>query len=126
MATRKNAAVEKSQQAERGIGLTIWLALLVIQSALGIFLILDLNNRPDDPARPYLLAALFILSAAKLVGVLGIWLWKRWGLYIYAGSVVVIAIIGLMLTGTGLMIFYELLPVAITGWLVREKLQYFQ
>jgi hypothetical protein len=126
MATRKNAAVEKSQQVERGIGLTIWLALLVIQSALGIYLILDLNNRPDDPSRPYLLAALFILSAAKLIGVLGIWLWKRWGLYTYAVSVIGMAIIGLMLTGTGLMIFYELLPVAITGWLVREKLQYFQ
>ncbi|MEJ2711192.1 MAG: hypothetical protein P8074_26530 [Anaerolineales bacterium] len=126
MTIPKNTAVKKSQPVERGIGLTIWLALLVFQSALGIVLILDLTNRPDDPSRPYLLAALFILSAAKLVGVLGIWLWKRWGLYTYAGSVVVIAIIGLMLTGTALMIFYELLPVAITGWLLREKLQHFQ
>jgi hypothetical protein len=126
MTTRKNAAVEKSQPVERGIGLTIWLALLVIQSALGIYLILDLINRPADPSRPYLLAALFILSAAKLVGVLGIWLWKRWGIYTYAGAVVGIAIIGLMLTGTALMVFYELLPVAITGWLLREKLQHFQ
>jgi hypothetical protein len=126
MTIPKNTAVKKSQPVERGIGLTIWLALLVFQSALGIVLILDLTNRPDDPSRPYLLAALFILSAVKLIGVLGIWLWKRWGLYTYAGAVVGIAIIGLMLTGTALMVFYELLPVAITGWLVREKLQHFQ
>ncbi|MEJ2599156.1 MAG: hypothetical protein P8Z00_12530 [Anaerolineales bacterium] len=126
MATRKKAAVKKPQQIERGTGLTIWLVLLVIQSALGIVLILDLNNRPEDPSRPYLLAALFILSAAKLVGVLGIWLWRRWGLFAYAGAVLGIAIIGLTLTGTALMIFYELLPVAITSWLLREKMQYFQ
>ena len=126
MATRKKAAVKKPQQVERGTGLTIWLALLVIQSALGIILIMDLTNRPEDPSRPYLLAALFVLSAAKLLGVLGIWLWKRWGLYAYAGAVVGIAIIGLALTGTALMIFYELLPVAITGWLLREKMQDFQ
>jgi hypothetical protein len=126
MATHKKAAVKKPQQIERGTGLTIWLVLLVIQSALGIVLILDLNNRPEDPSRPYLLAALFILSAAKLVGVLGIWLWRRWGLFAYAGAVLGIAIIGLTLTGTALMIFYELLPVAITSWLLREKMQYFQ
>ena len=126
MATRKNVAAKKSQQVERGLGLTIWLALLVVQSALGIILTLDLTNRPEDPSRPYFLAALFILSAAKLVGVLGIWLWKRWGLYIYAGAVVGTAIIGLVLTGTELMIFYELLPLAITGWLLREKIKYFQ
>lgn len=126
MATSNKAALKKPQQIERGMGLTIWLVLLVIQSALGIILILDLTNRPEDPSRPYLLAALFVFSAAKLVGVLGIWLWKRWGLFAYAGAVLGIAIIGLVLTGTALMIFYELLPVAITGWLLREKMQYFQ
>jgi len=126
MATRRKVAIKKSRQIERGSGLTIWLALLVIQSILGIILTLDLTNRPEDPSRPYLLAALFILSIAKLVGVLGIWLWKRWGLYAYAGAVLGIGIIGLALTGTALMVFYELLPVAITGWLVREKTPYFQ
>ncbi len=126
MATRKKATVNKTQQLERGTGLTIWLALLVFQSVLGIVLIMDLTNRPEDPSRPYLLAALFVLSAVKLGGLLGIWLWKRWGLYAYAGTEVGIAILGLALTGTALMVFYELLPVAITGWLLREKMQYFQ
>ena len=124
MAPQKKAAGKPKHPVERGLGLTIWLALLVIQSLLGIILILDLNNRPEDPSRPYLLLALFIFSAAKLAGVLGIWLWKRWGLYTYVGAVIGTAIIGLALTGTMMMIFYELLPVAITGWLLREKMQY--
>ena len=126
MAIHKKATVNKTQQLKRGTGLTIWLALLVIQSALGIVLIMDLTNRPADPSRPYLLAALFVLSAVKLGGLLGIWLCKRWGLYAYAGTEVGIAILGLALTGTALIVFYELLPVAITGWLLREKMQYFQ
>lgn len=121
MVTHKEVTVKKPKQIRRGTGLTIWLALLVIQSALGIYLILDLTNRPEDPSRPYLLAALFILFAAKLTGLLGIWFWKLWGIYIYAGAAVGIAIIGLALTGTSLMVFYELLPVAITGWFLRGK-----
>ena len=121
MATHKKEAAKKTT---RGTGLTIWLALLGIQSALGIILILDLTKRPEDPSRPYLLAALFILTAVKLVGVFGIWIWKKWGLYTYAIAVVGIAIIGLTLTGSAMIVFYELLPVSITGWLLREKQQH--
>ena len=123
MATHKE---ETTKKIKRGTGLTVWLALLVIQSALGIILIIDLTKQPEDPSRPYMLAALFILTAVKLAGVIGIWLWKRWGLYTYAVAVVGIAIIGLVLTGSALMVFYELLPVSITGWMLREKQQYLQ
>ena len=115
---------ETAKQVKRGTGLTIWLALLVIQSILGIVLILDLTKRPEDPSRPYMLAALFILTAIKLAGVFGIWIWKRWGLYTYAIAVVGIAVIGLVLTGSAFIVFYELLPVAITGWFLREKQQF--
>ena len=51
MAIHKKATVNKTQQLKRGTGLTIWLALLVIQSALGIVLIMDLTNRPAVLAR---------------------------------------------------------------------------
>jgi hypothetical protein len=126
MADTNKATDHKPQHIARGTGLTIWLVLLVIQSALGIYLIMDLTKRPEDPSRPYLLAALFILTAAKLAGVLGIWLWKNWGLYLYAGAAVGVAAIGLVMTGTSLFVFYELLPVAITAWLLRGKMKHFQ
>lgn len=125
MATTRKAAA-KPQKVERKFMQTLWLILLIIESLLGIILILDLTNRPEDPSRPYLLAALFILSTTKLVGVFGIWMWEKWGLYTYAGAVIGMTVIGLMLTGTTLIVFYELLPVAITGWLFREQIPNFK
>ena len=118
--SRKAAAAGQSEPIQRSKALTIWLVLLLVQSALGVYLILDLTKRPEDPTRPYLLAGLLILSVIQLAGISGIWLWKKWGLYAYAGAVVGTASIGLLLTGTLLIVFYELLPVAVTGWLLRD------
>jgi hypothetical protein len=39
----------------------------------------------------------------------------------FAVSVVVSVIIGLMLTGWWLIVFNEVLPLAILGWLIRDK-----
>jgi len=126
MTAQKKEVVKKSQSKTRGTGVTIWLILLVLQSALAIYMIQDLTKRPEDPSRPFILAALFLLSAVKLAGVLGIWLWKRWGLYIYLGSVVGVSIIGLVLTGNPGILFFELIPVVITGWLLKDKYPLFQ
>lgn len=125
MTAQKKETEKKPQHIKRGTGLTIWLILLVFQSVLSIILVMDLTKQPEDPSRPFIVVALFIFSAVKLVGLLGAWLWKKWGLLAYAIAVVGIAIIGLLLTGNMGVLFFELLPVAITGWLVREKLAYF-
>jgi hypothetical protein len=113
----------KSKSPKLGKALKIWLILLFIQNALGVVLILDLINRPADPARPYLLAGLFFFSVIQLAGVFAIWFRPSWGFYAYAGAVIGTTSIGLVLTGSILIVFYELLPVAITGWLFKEHLR---
>ena len=125
MAAQKKSTDINTQHRTRGAVLTIWLILLVFQSILAVILVLDLTKQPEDPSRPYIVGALFVISAVKLVGVLGIWLWKKWGLFCYASALVGISIIGLILTGNMGILFFELLPIAITGWLIREKLAHF-
>jgi hypothetical protein len=118
----KKTTTKKSKPQKLGKALKIWLILLFIQNALGVVLILDLINRPADPARPYLLAGLFIFSVIQLAGVFAIWFRPAWGFYAYTGAVIGTTSIGLMLTGSILIVFYELLPVAITGWLFKDHL----
>ena len=120
--SKKNATKKRTTPKKRK-GLKIWLILLFIQNALGVILILDLINRPADPARPYLLAALFIFSIIQLAGVFAVWFRPNWGFYTYAGAVIGTTSIGLVLTGSILILFYELLPVAITGWLFKDHLR---
>jgi hypothetical protein len=113
----------KSKPPKLGKTLKIWLILLFIQNALGVVLFLDLINRPADPAGPYLLAGLFFFSVIQLAGVFAIWFRPAWGFYAYAGAVIGTTSIGLVLTGSILIVFYELLPVAITGWLFKDRLR---
>lgn len=118
----KKTTTKKSKTPKFGKTLKIWLILLFIQNALGVFLILDLINRPTDPARPYLLASLFFFSIIQLAGIFAIWFRPGWGFYAYTGAVIGTTGIGLALTGSLLIVFYELLPVAITGWLFKDHL----
>ena len=110
-----------TKKQERGLGLSIWLVLLLLMNLLTLVLILGRARGPETLSYPYLMAALLILSAAKVVSVIGIWLWERWGLYVYAASVVGTIAVGLMLTGTWLFAFNEVLPLAILGWLLKDK-----
>lgn len=110
---------------ERGTALSVWLILVAAHSFLAIFLVLYLMKQPDSPTRDWLVTGLILLSGAKAVSVLAIWYWKRWGLYLYLGSVIGLTVIGLVMTGMLLYIFNEFLPLAITGWLLRGKLDNF-
>ena len=110
---------------KRGLALTIWLVILLLSSLLTVILVLDKVNSPEGSATPFLLAALFLAAIAKLVGVIGIWFWEKWGLYLYAGGVVLAIVAGLMLTANWLLPLNEVIPLAILGWLIRDKWEAF-
>lgn len=113
---------KKKKTKHRGFWLSLVLVLMGISSLLSVFLILNYVQVPGtQPNYPWLLAGLFVATVAKLVAVVGIWFWEKWALYIYAGSVVATIAIGLMLTGTWLFTFNEVLPLAILGWLLKDK-----
>jgi hypothetical protein len=61
---------------------------------------------------------------ANVVAAVGIWYWKKWGPYVYAYSAILALVIGLVTVGVW-SVFYMVLPVAILGWLLRTKWDYF-
>ena len=74
-----------------------------------------------------MLPVLFILALATLISGFGMWNWKRWGLYLYAGATLVSVAVGLILTGAGLFIvFYEFIPIAILGSILGQTSKYFE
>lgn len=117
---------KKVTKKERGLWLSIWLILIVLMNLLTLVLIVDRVNQPQAMIFPYLIAALFIFSAAKVVAAIGIWVWERWALYVYAGAVIGTMAVGLVLTGTWLYAFNEILPMAILGWMLKDKYDYFE
>ena len=117
---------KKSSAKQRGFWLSFILILMALINLLTLALIIDRVQAPQSMNYPYLMAGLFIFTAAKIVAAIGIWFWERWALYVFAGSVIGTIVVGLLLTGTWLFAFNEVLPLAILGWLLRDKYDYFK
>jgi hypothetical protein len=124
---KHNLSNEAEKKPDRGLGLSIWLILTVILSFVTGAATLSLMKQPDGPTRQWLISLFLILTAAKAIAALGIWNWKTWGLYLY--TIAVLGTMGVALVLTSFLIwgiFYEAVPLLITGWLLRGKLDYFE
>ena len=105
---------------ERGCWLTGFLVLMVIHSIVTGLLLYYFKSQNYDDA-PTWLGVLFILALAKIVAAIAIWYWQRWGLILYGIAVIISIIVGLVVTGTQLWVFHEILPLAILGWIIKDK-----
>ena len=111
---------------QRGGWLTAWLVLMMIHGIFAAFLVLYLREQKSGASPMWVLLVLFALAVAHIVAALAIWEWKRWGLIAYAAATIVSMVVGLILTGTQLWVFHEIIPLAILGYLVKDKLKAFE
>ena len=75
-------------------------------------------------SKPWVSGLMAVHSLANVIAALGIFWWKKWGLYIYAGSTVLAVVLGLITIGIW-SLFYFVLPAVIVGWILRTKWDYF-
>ena len=110
-----------SHRIERGFWLSLVLILIMIHSIFTIWFVYNAQQASDASSTPWLIGALVLVAIAKFIAAIAIWNWKKWGLYMFAVSVVISVILGLILTGWWLIVFNEVLPLAILGWFIRDK-----
>ena len=106
--------------------MSAWLILIILQGIFYSFLILYLRQRRSDPSPAWILIILFALSIADVVGAIATWHWKRWGFQLYALSTAVGIAVGLLLTGSQLIVFHDIIPLAILGYLLKDKWSFFE
>ena len=116
---------KSSDKPKRSTGWSIWLILILIHAFVVVFATLSMIKSPEGVTRDWLVTFFLIFTAAKAFAVLGMWNWKTWGLYLYVIAVLGTMGIALVLTSFMWGIFYEAIPLLITGWLLRGKQQYF-
>lgn len=117
---KKKVQVRKT----RGTALTIALVLIVVHSILAAILYSGLSNAPEVQ-RPWILSLMVLHSLLNIAAAVGIFYWKTWGMYVYAASAIIALVVGLVSIGAW-SVFYMVLPVAILGWLLRTKWDYFE
>ena len=117
---------KSSSKPKRGTGWSILLIIIVIHSFIAAAATLSMMRTPEGVTRDWLVALLLIFTASKAIAALGMWEWKTWGLYLYV--IAVLGTMGITLVLTSFLIwgiFYEAIPLLITGYLIRGKQQYF-
>ena len=113
---------KKPQEApkERGCWLTGWLILMLIHGVLSSLLIFYQRNQ-EVGCQSVWLGLLLLATIAIVVATVAIWYWQRWGLILYAISIGIGIVVGLVLTGTQLWVFHEIIPLVILGYLIKDK-----
>ena len=120
--TSKSTAHKKPVHKVRGFWLTAALVLMIVTGlAAAIF-----YNAAKTPQvdRSWILTMMVVANLLDVVAAVGIWLWKRWGTYVYLFATAIAFVAGLASVGMWAS-FYLILPAVIVGWLLRTKWDYF-
>lgn len=122
-ANKKSTANKKGTVAkkEHGTWLTVCLVFIVLQSLLYSILLLYLRGQQRQSSPAWVWIVVFVLALVDIVAMAAVWKWKKWGLQLFAVSTVVSIVVGLILTASQLVVFHDILPLVILGYLVKDK-----
>ncbi len=118
----KSTTNKKPVHKVRGFWLTAALVLMIV-TGLAAAIFYNAANTPQVD-RTWILTMMVVANLLDVVAAVGIWLWKRWGMYVYLFATAIAFVAGLASVGMWAS-FYLILPAVIVGWLLRTKWDYF-
>jgi hypothetical protein len=118
---------QKESKPQRGTGWTIWLVLLMIHGIGAVLLVNSTLNQEYSNNRPLILASLAVAAVLQIISVIGLWTWKKWGLYMFIAVAFIQMAAHIVLTATFWVAFYDAIPLMITGYLINlnHRIKYF-
>lgn len=108
----KNQPVHK----QRTTLLTIVLALVSIGAVVDAIVPLLYRKTTYDITHPIVLGGAIVVGLLGVAGVVGLWMWKRWGLYLFVASVIGSIGVGLVVYPAMWAAFHALIPLLILGY----------
>lgn len=110
----------------RGGWLTAAIAIMAIHGVFNTLALLLMRKSEYYNPPPWLWALAFGVGIATVASAVALWYWKRWGLYLYLAASVASIVVGVVAFPTFGIAFYNLIPVAILGWILnsQKKMQY--
>jgi hypothetical protein len=121
---KKRHVKAKNQKKERGFWLTLFLVIMALHGIFAAYFYYAVRVGEPSLDRPWILTLMVIHSLANILAAVGIWYWKKWALYVYAVSTILGLVVGLLSIGAW-STFYMVLPLAILGYILRTKWNYF-
>jgi hypothetical protein len=101
---------------QRGTALTVVLILVSLGAIIDAIIPLLYRRDAYEITHPYVLGGVIIVGLLGVVGAIGLWLWKRWGLYLFVASVVGSIAVGLVLYPVMAAAFHAMIPLMVLGY----------
>lgn len=101
---------------QRGTALTIVLVLVTLGAIIDFIVPLLYRKTTYDITHPVVVGGVILMALLGVVGVVGMWLWKRWGIYLFVASVAVSIGVGLVVYPTIWAAFHGMIPLLILGY----------
>jgi len=98
--------------------LSILLILVFLHAILATAVVYSTLKAQYAGSTSWVLPVIGLISLAGIVAAVGMWYWKKWGIYLYVAISVIGAVIHILLTGSTMVVFYDLIPVAILGYVI--------
>ena len=95
--------------------LTIVLALVSIGAVIDAIVPLLYRRETYEIDHPIVLGGAILVGLLGVAGVVGLWLWKRWGLYLFIASVVGSIAVGLVVYPQMWVAFHAAIPLLVLG-----------
>jgi lipoprotein signal peptidase len=120
--TNNNPKNKKKLHKNRGTLLVIFLVIMILN---GILTAVMYHGSASGAERPIIIGLMTLHSLMNIAAAVGIWFWKKWGLYVYAASTILALVLGLVTVGMW-SVFSIILPLVILAWILGEKWEYFE
>lgn len=101
---------------QRGTALTVVLVLVTLGAIVDAIIPLLYRKTAYEITHPVVLGGVIVMALLGIVGVVGMWLWKRWGIYLFVASVAVSIGVGLVVYPTIWAAFHGMIPLLILGY----------
>lgn len=98
-----------------------WLVLLILHGLGALWLAYVSQNPEFADNRSLVVSSLVIAAFLQVIGVIGMWFWKTWGLYLYIAVTFIQMAAHMVLTATVWVGFYDAIPLLITGYILNYK-----
>jgi cell division protein FtsW (lipid II flippase) len=111
----------------RGTLLSVIIILIGLLGLLGVYLARLTLKQEYLTQTTWVLPLLILAGLLTVVAAIGLWQWKKWGIYLYVITQIMAMIAHLVLTGSLYVVFYDLIPLLILGTVLNEgdRLRFF-
>ncbi|MCO6449925.1 MAG: hypothetical protein J5I90_03960 [Caldilineales bacterium] len=119
--------MKKPEKPVRTTAMTVAIIYVILHGILFTAISWAIARNGELPQyAPILTGILVVTSIADVAAGVGMWMWKRWGIYVFAASTIIGAAVILFLTGSLITAFGSIILPVVVLYIIYPKQRFFK